>query len=80
MHKKGLFAPVEELAIEKANRVVLELAKLNSTYINHSSEIAKAGPGYDIQPEHQISRYVQIVVVLALTAKIKLIKMFSYLV
>ena len=41
MYKKGLkFAPV------------LELAKLNFTYMCHSTKIAKARPGFDNQPEH----------------------------
>ena len=39
MHKKGLkFAPV------------VDLANLKFTY-NHSTKIAKAGPGFDDQPE-----------------------------
>jgi hypothetical protein len=41
MHKKGLrFAPV------------VELAKLNFTYIYHSTKIAKARPGFDDGPEY----------------------------
>ena len=41
MHKKGLnFAPVGELA------------KLNFSYTYHSTEIVKAGPGFDDQLEH----------------------------
>ena len=50
MHKKGLkFA------------TVVELAKVKFTYMYHSSKIAKAGPGYDVQPDHPP---VQILVVL----------------
>ena len=41
MHRKGLkFGPVEELG------------KLYFTYMYQSSKIAKAGPGYDVRPEH----------------------------
>ena len=41
MHKKGLkFA------------AVVELAKLNFTYMYHSNIIAKARPGFDDWPEH----------------------------
>ena len=41
MHKKGLkFAPV------------VELAKLNFTYMYHSTKIAKARPGFEDWPEH----------------------------
>ena len=41
MHKKGLkFA------------LVVELVKLNFTYMYHSTKIAKAGPGFDDRAEH----------------------------
>ena len=41
MHKKGLkFAPV------------VKLAKLNFTYLYHSTKIAKARPGFDDWPEY----------------------------
>ena len=32
--------------------LVVELTKLNFTYMYHSTEIAKAGSGFDDRPEH----------------------------